>query len=152
MVWQLSHSVNSIEKVSVCWAGGRWFKSWPDHHSGSLNNRGEKAAFDENKWRVADERTADVPSYNIIYFNMWTVSSDVSPQRRHWQLLSVHLWAYGTHPSHDVNDVMRVGWPQHRGLCALLFSNSGVGSFMSHKNQISVKAVRQDLQFKFIML
>ena len=41
-----------------------------------------------------------------IYFNMWTVSSDVSIQRRHWQTLSVHLWAYCTHPADDVNDVM----------------------------------------------
>ena len=38
----------------------------------------------------------------------------------------------------DVNDVMWEGWPQHRGLRPLLFSNSGVGSFTSHKNQISV--------------
>ena len=37
-----------------------------------------------------------------IYFNMWKVSSDVSIQRRHWQPLSVHLWAYCTHPTHDV--------------------------------------------------
>ena len=51
-----------------------------------------------------------------IHFNMWTVSSDVSRQRRHWQPLSVHLWAYCTHPTHDVNDVMCEGWPQHLGL------------------------------------
>ena len=63
-----------------------------------------------------------------IHFNMWTVSSDVSIQRRHWQPLSVHLWAYCTHPTHDVNDVMSEGWPQHRGLHHLLFSNSGVGN------------------------
>ena len=43
-----------------------------------------------------------------IHFNMWTVSSDVSIQRRHWQQLSVHLWAYSTHPTHDVNDVWRL--------------------------------------------
>ena len=71
---------------------------------------------------------------------MWTVSSDVSVQRRHWQPLSVHLWAYCTHPTHDVNDVMSEGWPQHRGLRPLLFSNSGVGSFTSHKNR-SVKVL-----------
>ena len=71
---------------------------------------------------------------------MWTVSSDVSVQRRHWQPLSVHLWAYCTHPTHDVNDVMCEGWPQHRGLRPLLFSNSGVGSFTSHKNR-SVKVL-----------
>ena len=74
----------------------------------------------------------------IHILNMWTVSSDVSIQRRHWQPPSVHLWAYCTHPTHDVNDVMCEGWPQHRGLRPLLFSNSGVGSFTSHKNQISV--------------
>ena len=32
----------------------------------------------------------------------------------------------------------RKGWPHHRGLRPLLFSNSDVGSFMSHKNK-SVK-------------
>ena len=72
-----------------------------------------------------------------IYFNMWTVSSDVSIQRRHWQPLWVHLWAYCIQPTHNV---MCVGWPQHRGLRPLLFSNSGVGSFTSHKNK-SVKVL-----------
>ena len=89
---------------------------------------------------VMNERTT-------IYINMWrTISSDVSIQRRHCQPLSVHLWAYCTHPTHDVNDVMCEGWPQHRGLRPLLFSNSGVGSFTSHKNQISESAVRRDLE------
>ena len=55
------------------------------------------------KRRVVDERTTDVPS--LQYFNMWTVSSDVSIQRRHWQPLSVHLRAYCTNPTRDVNDV-----------------------------------------------
>ena len=86
-----------------------------------------------------------------IHFNMWTVSSDVSIQRRHWQPLSVHLWAYCTHPTHDVNDVMCEGWPQHQGLRPLLFSNSGVGSFTSYKNQISASAVRRDLRF-FVLI
>ena len=75
-----------------------------------------------------------------IHFNMWTVSSDISIQRRHWQPLSVHLWAYCTHPTRDVNDMMSEGWPHHRGLRPLLFSNSGVGSFTSHKNK-SVKVL-----------
>ena len=92
-----------------------------------------------------DERTTDVLSY--IQFNMWTVRSDVSIQRRHWQPLSVHLWAYCTHPSHDVNDVMYEGRLQQRGLRPLLFSNSGVGSFTSHKNQITVSDVRWDYGF-----
>ena len=58
---------------------------------------------EEKKRRVVDERTTNVPS--LQYFDMWTVSSDVSIQRRHWQPLSVHLWAYCTHPPHDVNDM-----------------------------------------------
>ena len=72
-------------------------------------------------------------------------------KRRHWQPLSVHLWAYCTHQTHDVNDVMCEGWPQHRGLRPLLFSNSGVGSFTSYKNQISASAVRRDLRF-FVLI
>ena len=59
----------------------------------------------------------------------------------------VHIWAYCTHSNLDVNDVMCEGWPQNRGLHPLHFSNSGVGSFMCHKNQVSVSAVRQDLWF-----
>ena len=91
-----------------------------------------------NEWRVVDERTTDMPS-------------DISIQRRHWHPLSVHLWGYWTHPTHDVTDVMSEGWPQHQGLHPLLYSNSGVGSFTSHKNQISVSAVRRDLQF-FVLI
>ena len=41
----------------------------------------------------------------------------------------------------------RGGWPHHRGLCPLLFLNSGVGSFTSHANQKSESAVRRDLRF-----
>ena len=36
------------------------------------------------------------------------------------------------------NPTTRKGWPHHRGIRPLLFSNSDVGSFMSHKNK-SVK-------------
>ena len=86
-----------------------------------------------------------------IHVNMWTVSSDVSIQGCRWQPLSVHLWDYCTHPAHDVNDVICESWPQHRGLRPLLFSNSGVGSFTSHNNQISVRAVRRDLRF-FVLI
>ena len=41
--------------------------------------------------------------------------------------------------------------PHHQGLCRLHFTNSSVGSFMSHKNQNSERAVRQGLQF-FILI
>ena len=88
----------------------------------------------QKEWRV--QQTCPL----TIYFNMSTESSDVSTQRRLRQPLSVHLWAYCTHPSHDVNDLMSEGWPQHRGLRPLLFSNSSVGSFTSHKNR-SVKVL-----------
>ena len=98
--------------------------------------------MDEESW-MRGQQTCPL----TIHFNMWRVSPDVSIQRRHWQPLSVHLWTYCTHPVHDVNDVICVDWPQHRGLRPLLFSNSGVGSFTSHKNQISVNVVRRDLRF-----
>ena len=39
---------------------------------------------------------------------MLIVSSDISMQSHHWQPLSVHLWTYCTHPTHDVNDVWRL--------------------------------------------
>ena len=94
-----------------------------------------------NEWINEESWMRGQQTYPLtIHFNMWTASSDISIQRRHWQPLSVHLWAYCTHPTHDVNDVMCEGWPQHRGLRPLLFSNSGVGSFTSHKNK-SVKVL-----------
>ena len=52
----------------------------------------------------------------------------------------------GTHRSHArkvpslPNPTTRKGWPHHRGLRPLLFSNSSVGSFTSHKNR-SVKVL-----------
>ena len=33
---------------------------------------------------------------------MITINSDISIQERHWQPLSVHLWAHCTYPTHDV--------------------------------------------------
>ena len=42
---------------------------------------------------------------------MITINSDISIQECHWQPLSVHLWAYCTHPTHDVNDVWRLATP-----------------------------------------
>ena len=51
-----------------------------------------------------------------------------------------------------LNPTTRKGWPHHRGLRPLLFSNSDVGSFTSHENrEISESAVRRDLRF-FILI
>jgi len=52
-----------------------------------------------------------------------------------------------TVPTQPMMWMMCEGWPHQQGLRPLLFSNSGVGSFTSHKNQISVSAVRRDLPF-----
>ena len=44
--------------------------------------------------------------------------------------------------------MMCEGWSHNRGLCPLLFSNGGVGYFMSHMNKnIIVIAVRRYLRF-----
>ena len=40
-----SKPVSSVGRVPDYRAGGRGFKLQPEHHSGSLNNRGESAAF-----------------------------------------------------------------------------------------------------------
>ena len=48
---------------------------------------------------------------DISLITCLTVSSAVKIQRRHWQPLSVHLWAYCTHPTHNVNDVWRLVTP-----------------------------------------
>ena len=44
------------------------------------------------------------------------------------------------------NPTTRKGWPHHRGLRPLLFSNSDVGSFTSHKNK-SVKVLWETYGF-----
>ena len=49
------------------------------------------------------------------------------------------------------NPTTRKSWPHHWGLRPLLFSNSDVGSFTSHMNQISESAVRRDLRF-FVLI
>ena len=43
------------------------------------------------------------------------------------------------------------GWSHHKGLRPLVFSDSGVGSFRSQKNQTSESAVRRDLQL-FVLI
>ena len=53
----------------------------------------------------------------MLYGPFWCTYYGVSIQRRHWQPLSVHLWAYCTHPTHDVNDVI---W------CVKVHHNTGV--------------------------
>ena len=60
------------------------------------------------KWNEEEWMRGQQTCPLTIHFNMWTVRSDVSIQRRHWQPLSVHLWAYCTHPTHDVNDLWRL--------------------------------------------
>ena len=54
---------------------------------------------------------------SYIYINMLRVSSDVSIQERHWQPLSVHLWAYCNPPiAHDMGSWWCVkGRSHHRG-------------------------------------
>ena len=132
---RLGHVVQTV--AFAVWRKWEWMNEWMNEWMKWMN---------EESWMIG-QQTCPL----TIHFNMSTVSSDVSIQRPHWQPLSVHLRAYCTHPAHDVNDVMCEGWPQHRFLRPLLFSNSGVGSFTSHKNQISVSAVRQDLWF-FVLI
>ena len=75
--------------------------------------------------------------------NMWTVSSDVSIQRRHWQPLQPMMWMMWC-------VVWRLTTPL--GLRPLLFSKSGVGSFTFHKNQVCVSAVRRTYSTVFVLI
>ena len=93
-----------------------------------------------NGWRVVDEKTTDVPSYNTYFKHvnskLWRQHTKAPLAAAFSPFMSL---LYPPNPwSMHVNDVMWESWPQHRGLRPLLFSNSGVGSFTSHKNQISV--------------
>ena len=124
--------------ILVAYTGNKWSKQILNERMNEWMNEW----MNEESW-MRGQQTCPL----TIYFNMWTVSSDVSTQRRHWQPLSVRLWACCTHPAHDVNYVTCEGWPQLRGLRPLLCPNSAVGSFTSHKNQIIVSAARRDLRF-----
>ena len=105
-----------------------WMREWMNEWRNEWMNEWMNEWKNE-EWWLREQQTC----YLTIHFKMWTVSSDVSIQRRHWQPLSVHLRAYCIHPTYSV---MCVGWPQHRGLRPLLFSNWGVG----------VSTVRRDLR------
>ena len=48
-----------------------------------------------------------------------------TPEGGSWRYLHIKI----SHPA-------RKGWPRHRGVHSLFFSNSGVGSLTSHKNHI----------------
>ena len=75
---------------------------------------------------------ASACTYLFIYQLFWT------------QACPEGMWTSGTQVPCEVpslpNPTTRKGWPHHRGLRPLLFSNSDVGSFTSHKNK-SVKVL-----------
>ena len=78
-----------------------------------------------------------------IYFNIFIELATVTQHRdREWNKTCVPIHF---HPAHLTVE------PHHQGLCPLHFTNSSIGSFMSHKNQNSERAVRQGLQF-FILI
>ena len=68
--------------------------------------------------------------------------------RRHWQPLSVHLWAYCTHPTHDVSDVMwcvKVGHTTRVYVPYTFRTVVWVLLRATRARYVSVSAVRQDL-------
>ena len=69
-----------------------------------------------------------------------------TPERWSWGYPYIKIYPCGqpTQP--------RKGWPYHQSLHpARIFSNSGVGPFMSHKNQTGESAVRQDWPMVFCL-
>ena len=82
-----------------------------------------------------------------IYINMWTVSSDVSIERRQWQPLSVHfLWVYCTaYPTLDVTDMWRLA--SAPGSTSSSFFEQWFGFFFLPQELDKWSAVRWNLQF-----
>ena len=82
-----------------------------------------------------------------ICINMWTVSSDVSIERRQWQPLSVHfLWVYCTaYPTLDVTDMWRLA--SAPGSTSSSFFEQWFGFFFLPQELDKWSALRQNLQF-----
>ena len=91
-----------------------------------------------NKWMKSRGWEDDRPL--TIHFYMWTVSSDVSIQRRHWQPLSVHLWAPRT---------LKVD--HSTGVYVPYSFRTVVWVLLRPSSQISVSAVRRNLRF-FVLI
>ena len=95
------------------------------------------------------------PSWFVIFFIFITIIFYFTNFSGHSKACPERMCTNGTQVPCEVpslpNPTTRKGWPHHRGLRPLLFSNSGVGSFTSHKNQISVSAVRRDLRFSVLI-
>ena len=106
---------NDVERVLLCSFYCRFLLNWFSLHElhvpyntsfttleRSMANFGRKEGVMDKK----DNRHAVFTIY--VYINMWrTISLDVSHRRPH----SVYLWAYCTHPTHNVNDVWRFAKP-----------------------------------------
>ena len=112
--------------------------TWPLGLSSSKKTLMSKPISNEGrKERLMDKRTTDVPSNSNLgcQHTKAPEAAGISP------FMNLLL------PTQPMMWMMCEGWQHHRGLHPLLFSNSGVGSFTSHKNQISASAVRRDLRF-----
>ena len=104
-----------------------------------------------NEWMNEESWMRGQQTYPLtIHFNMWTVSSDVNIQRRHWPPLSVHLWAYCTHPTHDVNDVMSEGWPQNLWCMLMWFIHENILIYILKR--LNSLQIRQNIQNSSIAL
>ena len=84
-----------------------------------------------------------VSIFLVLCFTCFTSFSGHRPAQREWARTGLGSHAR-CHPypipqpvkvDHTTGLSTRKGWPYHRALRPLLFSNSGVGSFTSHKNK-----------------
>ena len=144
--WGAGWLLVSVSSMAVIRAGILLVKSgidikgmtWPLGLSSSKKALMSKPFWNEGrKKRVMDKRTTDVPSNSNLGCQHTKApgAAGISPFMNLLLPTQPKMW------------MTCEGWPHHRGLRPLLFSNSGVGSFTSHKNQISASAVTRDLQF-----
>ena len=110
----------------------------------ALKNLAQLTSFLENDTLLFDFYTLSQTKQSDTYIHCLQVAI-MTPEGGWWGYPYIKISPYRKPTQH------RKGWPYHQNLRPLLFLNGGVGSFTSHKNQISESAVRWDLWF-FVLI
>ena len=89
-----------------------------------------------NRLRVEVTKEQGWGYSTLLYFIEFATVTQHGDRGWNRNNLPTDTYTFILHPAHECMVV-----PHHRGLCPLLFRNSSVGSFTSHKNQNSERAV-----------
>ena len=89
-----------------------------------------------NRLRVEVTKEQGWGYSTLLYFIEFATVTQHGDRRWNRNNLPTDTYTFILHPAHECMVVLH-----YRGLCPLLFRNSSVGSFTSHKNQNSERAV-----------